>query len=115
MVDIDREVQDLMLMARNWKRGYETWIDDEGGNEYVFEEFEEEIHKHMLPYINRLYQTEHISAIEANELFIYCTLQVEELRKYAREREAKNKSRNIGEVFRNSRLYGWLSNARKPK
>lgn len=82
-VDIKKELEDLELMARNWLRGYKTWITP-GDNEYVYEEFKEDIFRHAVPYINRLVETEHIDGDTATKLLQYFLNQIDELRKYAK-------------------------------
>lgn len=110
-VNIQKEVNDLKQIAQNWYTGYKTWIHPDGPNEYVYEEFTEELQMVMLPYIQRLYLTEYLTKPEARELADFVFGQVERLREYGKEIERKNKSRNLGKMVRNSRLSRWLINA----
>ena len=80
MEDLKKELDDLKQMARNWKRGYETWMEEGEDNEYVFLEFLQEIHDVAFPYIKRLYETEYIEEGEMRELVQYFLDQVEELK-----------------------------------
>lgn len=86
---IKKEIETLELMARNWKRGYQSWITP-GDNEYVYEEFMEDIFMHAVPYINRLVETDHIDADTATKLLQYFLNQVDELRKYAKRRQPRD-------------------------
>ena len=79
--NVKKEVDDLKMMARNWKRGYATnWIQIGEDNEYVFEEFTEDIINNFHPYINRLVECGHLTQAEAGELVNYVHGQVQELR-----------------------------------
>jgi hypothetical protein len=78
--NVKKEVSDLKLMARNWKRGYETWIQLWEDNEYVYQEFTEDIVKHLHPYIERLVECEYLTPIEAGIILEYCHGQVRQLR-----------------------------------
>ena len=78
--NVQKEVDVLKLMARNWKRGYEGWIELGEDNEYVYQEFTEDIAKHLGPYIKRFIECEHLTPEEAGELVGYCHGQVRQLR-----------------------------------
>lgn len=78
--NVKEEVDTLKLMVRNWKRGYEGWIQPDEDNEYVYREFTGDITKHLGPYIKRLIECEHLTPVEAGELVDYCHGQVRQLR-----------------------------------
>jgi len=78
------ELETLKMMVSNWRRGYETWLTP-GDNEYVFEEFVEDIQIHLAPYVERLLQTEYWSDKEGTELSLYILSQLEELKGKANE------------------------------
>jgi len=78
------ELETLKMMISNWRRGYETWLTP-GDNEYVFEEFMEDIQKHLAPYVERLLQTEYWTNKEGREFSEYILNQLEELKGKANE------------------------------
>jgi len=78
--NVRKELDALKGMMLNWKRGFLGWASPEGDNDYVLQEFTEEIQKYIYPYVIRLIQTEHLSNLEAKEFMGYCYGQVEDLR-----------------------------------
>jgi hypothetical protein len=78
--NVRKELDALKGMMLNWKRGFLGWASPEGDNDYVLQEFTEEIQKYIYPYVIRLIQTEHLSNLEAKEFMQYCYGQVEDLR-----------------------------------
>ena len=83
------EIETLKMMARNWKRGYESWIQLGEDNEYVYEEFTEEIITHFHPYMQRFVECEHLTSSEAGDLLRYCHGQVKKLREETGEAERR--------------------------
>jgi len=78
--NVTNELDTLKVMLNNWKRGFLSWASPDGDNEYVLQEFREEIDSQLYPYVTRLLQTEHLSPSEAREFMDYCYNQVEDLR-----------------------------------
>lgn len=62
-----KELQDLENMIINWSRSYVTKVDVYGGNDYLIQEFNEEIGFYIIPYIRRLYHTGYLTEEEARE------------------------------------------------
>ena len=87
--NVKEEIETLKLMARNWKQGYESWIQLGEDNEYVYEEFEEEVRTHMHPYMRRFVECEHLTSTEAGDLLEYCHGQVQKLREETDEAERR--------------------------
>jgi len=75
-----KEVKTIRVMASNWKESYTTWTIKGDDNDYVYEEFIEDIFTHIEPYIKRLVAVKYITNQEAGELLKYCMSKVEELR-----------------------------------
>ena len=80
MGDMIQEVKDLMRMAVNWRKGYESWLSTDGDNEYVFEEFVNEVQEHLLPYMNRMVEVGALSKKDASALVFFYMEQVEYLK-----------------------------------
>ena len=87
--NVKKEVEDLKQMARNWKRGYESWIQLGEDNEYVYQEFTEDIIIHFHPYMVRFVECEHLTQAEAGELLDYCHGQVMQLREETEQAERR--------------------------
>jgi hypothetical protein len=81
------ELDALEQMVRNWKANYLGFATPEGGNDFLVEEFQEEVNTYVSPYLRRLFQCEHLTAQEAEEFMNQCYNQVEELRARIREVE----------------------------
>ena len=83
------EIETLKMMARNWKQGYESWIQLGEDNEYVYEDFTEDIITHMHPYMQRFVECEHLTSAEAGDLLEYCHGQVRKLREETDDAERR--------------------------
>jgi hypothetical protein len=81
---MDKEVKTLMKMAVNWRKGYETWLTGDG-DEYVYEEFMDEIRTHLLPYVARLRELEYLSENDAKALVLFYMEQIEYLKELSRK------------------------------
>ena len=93
--NVCKELDALKGMMLNWKRGFLGWASPEGDNDYVLQEFTEEIQKHVYPYVIRLLQTEHLSNLEAKEFMQYCYGQVEDLRDQMRQVETSESKKEV--------------------
>ena len=78
--NVIKELDTLKGMLDNWKRGYLSWASPDGDNEYVLQEFREEMEEKLYPYVTRLFEEKHLSQSEAKEFMNYCYSQVEDLR-----------------------------------
>jgi hypothetical protein len=67
-------------MAVNWRKGYETWLDDSGDNDYVYAEFLDEIQTHLLPYVSRLIDSDILSQNDSKALVLFYFEQIEYLK-----------------------------------
>jgi hypothetical protein len=78
--NVRQELDTLKQMVDNWKRGFLGWASPDGDNDYVLQEFTEEIQQQVYPFVTRLREAEHLSGLEAKEFMDYCYSQVEDLR-----------------------------------
>jgi hypothetical protein len=85
--NVRQELDALEQMVLNWKANYLGFATPEGGNEFLFEEFQEEIATYISPYLRRLFQCEYLTAAEAEEFLDQCYNQVEDLRRLIQEQE----------------------------
>jgi len=85
--NVRQELQALEMMLYNWKRSYLRDATPDGNNDFLVEEFQEEISTYMGPYLRRLFQCEHLTAQEAEEFLNFCDCQVDDLRGLIREVE----------------------------
>lgn len=84
---IVRELQALERMVLNWKANYFSYATPDGNNEFLVEEFREEIDIYIAPYLRRLYQCEYLTKEEALEFLERCYDEVEALRLQIEELE----------------------------
>jgi hypothetical protein len=87
--NVVKELEALKTMVLRWKRSYLGWVPDDGEGEYLLEEFREEISRHVSPFVNRLFQNDHLTWSEAQEFLNYCYSQVEEVRQAVEEANSK--------------------------
>lgn len=85
--NVRKELDALEQMVFNWKANYLSFATSDGNNEFLLEEFHEEITTYISPYLRRLYQCEYLTVDEADEFLDYCYNQVEELRLQIQELE----------------------------
>ena len=78
--NVRQELEALEVMVLNWKRSYLEHATPDGNNDFLVEEFHEEITTYMSPYLRRLYQCEHLTQPEAEEFLNACYSQVDDLR-----------------------------------
>ncbi len=78
--NVIKELDTLKGMLHNWKKGYLSWASPDGDNDYVLEEFNEEISNTLYPFVTRLLEAKHLHQSEAKEFMNYCYSQVEDLR-----------------------------------
>jgi hypothetical protein len=85
--NVRKELDALEQMVFNWKANYLGFATSDGNNDFLVEEFREEISTYISPYMRRLYQCEYLSVEEADGFLDYCYTQVEELRLQIQELE----------------------------
>lgn len=79
--NVIKELQSLETMVLNWKSNYLSMRTPEGGDEFLADDFQEEITTHVSPFVRRLHENNHLSLSEAHEFLDVCYKHVEELRK----------------------------------
>jgi hypothetical protein len=87
--NVVKELEALKTMVLRWKRSYLGWVPDDGEGEYLLEEFRDEISTHVSPFVQRLFQNDHLTWPEAQEFLNYCYSQVEEVRQAVEEANSK--------------------------
>jgi hypothetical protein len=85
--NVRQELEALQAMVLNWQRNYLEYATPDGNNDFLVEEFQEEITTYMSPYLRRLFQCEHLTQQEAGEFLNACYRQVETLRCQIQELE----------------------------
>lgn len=84
---VRKELDALERMVLNWKGNHLGFATPDGNNDFLVEEFQEEITTYMSPYLRRLYQCEYITLQEAEEFMNWCYDQVDDLRRLIQELE----------------------------
>lgn len=79
--NVKKEVETLKQMMRNWRRGFLTWHEPGVENDYILQEFHEEITDQLMPYVGRLMHSEHLTCEEARKVMDDCYAEVEKLKK----------------------------------
>lgn len=85
--NIRQELEALEAMVLNWKRNYLGYATPDGNNDFLVEEFQEEITTYMSPYLRRLFQCEYLTEAQAAEFLDSCYSQVDDLQRLIRELE----------------------------
>jgi hypothetical protein len=93
--NVIKELDNLKGMMLNWKKSFLGWASPEGDNDYVHQDFSEDIQKMVYHYVRRLYETKHLSDSEAKEFMDYCYSQVEDLRDQLRDVESKQSKKEV--------------------
>jgi len=92
---VQKELDTLKGMMDNWKRGFLSWASPDGENDYVLQEFSEDIQTHVYPYVTKLRATKHLSDPEAREFMDYCYNQVEDLRDQLNKVETNESKKEV--------------------
>lgn len=86
--NVRKELETLKGMVLRWKRSYLEWVSPDGGDEFLVQEFIEEIENHVYPYVRRMHECKYLSGPEAKEFLDYCYNEVEDFRDALRGAEA---------------------------
>ncbi|MCG6981089.1 MAG: hypothetical protein LJE88_06740 [Deltaproteobacteria bacterium] len=105
--NVVKELETLKTIVLRWKRSYLGWVPDDGGGEYLLEEFSHEISTHVSPFVNRLFQNDHLTWLEAQEFLDYCYSQVEEVRQAVEEANSKQLEQASGHKLVEYSSYSW--------
>ena len=93
--NVIKELKNLEGMVLNWKKSFLGWASPEVDNDYVYHEFSEELQNYVYPYVRRLYETNHLTASEAEEFMNNCYRQVEDLRDQLKDVETKQSKKEV--------------------
>lgn len=89
--NVKEELDTIKKMVLRWQKSYLGWATPDGGNEYLLEEFSEEITTYVSPMVRRFCENNYLSPFEHHEFLEYCYSQVNELRDLIKEKEAEAK------------------------
>jgi hypothetical protein len=89
--NVKKELDTIKEMVLRWQKSYLGWATSDGGNEYLLEEFSEEISRHVSPLVRRLYENQFISLSEHHEFMESCYSQINELSDLIKIKEAETK------------------------
>ena len=105
--NVVKELEALKTMVLRWKRSYLSWVPDDGGGEYLVGEFSEEISRHVSPFVNRLFENDHLTWSESQEFLNYCYSQVEEVREAVEQANSKQLEKTSQHKLVEYASYGW--------
>jgi len=94
--NVKKELDTIKEMVLRWRKSYLGWATADGGNNYLIEEFSEEISTHVSPLVRRLFETNHLSLYEHHEFMESCYNQLNELRGLIKEKEAETEQPKRG-------------------
>lgn len=94
--NVKEELDTIKQIVSRWKKSYLGWATPDGGNEYLLEEFSEEISTYVSPMVRRLYESNYLSLSEHHEFIESCYSQVNELRDLIKKKEAEYKQPKKG-------------------
>ncbi len=78
--DVKRELEDLKSMVTAWKESYIKLAREEGGGEYLVEEYGAEIEEFVFPYVFKIMKLGGMEMWELEEFSQFCQQQVLEFR-----------------------------------
>lgn len=84
---IRKELDAIGAMVSTWHKKYLEWATADGNNEFLVEEFMEEVDMYVLPFVRRMTQVEHLTLREADEFLNGCYGQVADLQSSITELE----------------------------
>ena len=105
--NVVKELETLKTMVLRWKMNYLGWVPEDGEGEYLLEEFRDEISTHVSPFVQRLFQNDHLTWPEAQEFLQYCYSQVEEVRQAVEETQSKQLKKASEHKPVEYSSYGW--------
>ena len=94
--NVKKELDTIKEMVLRWQKNYLGWATSDGGNDYLIQEFSEEISTYVSPLVRRLFETSHLSLFEHNEFMESCYSQINELRDLINIKETETKQPQKG-------------------
>jgi len=78
------ETDDLHQMVQNWKKSWLGFYSTDGVNEWIMEEFMEEIGVYIVPYIGRLFDCNHLTEIDCEGFYDRLSGEIQDMRRLLR-------------------------------
>jgi hypothetical protein len=94
--NVKKELDTIKQMVLRWQKSYLGWAKPDGRNEYLLEEFSEEITMYVSPLLRRFLDANYLSPYEHNEFLESCYSQINELRDQIKKKEAEHKQPKKG-------------------
>ena len=94
--NVRKELETIKGMVLRWQKSYLGWATPDGGNDYLLEEFSEEISRHVAPLVRRLYENKFLSLSEHHEFMESCYSQINVLHDLIKKKEAEYKQPKKG-------------------
>ena len=88
---VRKELDTLTEMVLRWQKSYLGWATPDGGNDYLIEEFSEEISRHVAPLVRRLYESGYLNVSEHHEFMESIYNQINVLHDLIKIKEAETK------------------------
>ena len=94
--NVKKELDTIKKMVLRWQKSFLGWATPDGGNDFLIEEFSEEISMYVSPLVRRLYESNHLSLFEHHEFMESCYNQLNELGDLIKIKEANAKQPQKG-------------------
>ncbi|MBW1678178.1 MAG: hypothetical protein JRF62_02570 [Deltaproteobacteria bacterium] len=94
--NVKKELDTIKQMVLRWQKSYLGWARDDGGNDYLIEEFSEEISMYVSPLVRRLCENDFLTSFEHHEFMDSCYNQLNELHDLIKIKEAETKTKPKG-------------------
>jgi len=94
--NVKKELDTIKQMVLRWQKSFLGWATSDGGNDFLIEEFSEEISMYVSPLVRRLYESNHLSLFEHHEFMESCYNQLNELGDLIKIKEANAKQPQKG-------------------
>ncbi len=92
--NVKKELDTIRGIIDRWKESYLGWATPDGGNEFLIDEFSEEISTYVSPLVRRLWESNYLTQDEVHEFLEDCYSQMNELRDLIKAKEAEGKQKN---------------------
>jgi predicted glycosyl hydrolase (DUF1957 family) len=89
--NVKKELDTIKMMVLRWQKNYVEWATGDGGNDYLIQEFSEEISMHVSPLIRRLYENGFLTLTEHHEFMESIYNQINVLHDLIKIKEAETK------------------------
>jgi hypothetical protein len=98
--NVKKELDTIIEILLRWKESYLGWADPEGGNDYLLEEYSEEISTYISPMVRRFWEGQFLTQDEVHEFLEYCYSQVEDLRSLIKKVETQQQNGSTHEFLK---------------